>query len=157
MIDSIRRDTGHSVRVICSVLDVPRSSYYHAAAPTPTQRSDQEIGDVVEEVFKSHQGRYGHRRISAELVARLAGHVDLQRNPVDLLQHRQHRIQLSCLFQQRCVWLQIDGQREIGIRRDLPDNAQIAGAAGLLSINQLLDRICGTQQSDLVIEEANRS
>ncbi|RYD28532.1 MAG: IS3 family transposase [Verrucomicrobiaceae bacterium] len=70
MIDGIRGDTGHSVRIICSVLAVPRSSYYHAAAPTPTQLSDERIGKVIEEIFKSHQGRYGHRRISAELAAK---------------------------------------------------------------------------------------
>ncbi|MDB6136659.1 MAG: Mobile element protein, partial [Verrucomicrobiales bacterium] len=70
MIDGIRADTGHSVRIICSVPDVPRSSYYHAAAPTSTQLSDERIGKVIEEIFKSHQSRYGHRRISAELAAK---------------------------------------------------------------------------------------
>lgn len=69
MIDDIRTATGHSVRIICAVLEVPRSSYYHAALPTPTQRSDGEIGEVIEKIFKAHRSRYGYRRIGAELTA----------------------------------------------------------------------------------------
>jgi len=46
MIESIRQSTGHGIRPICAALRVPRSSYYHAAEPSPTQRSDQEIGDI---------------------------------------------------------------------------------------------------------------
>ncbi|MDB6132745.1 MAG: hypothetical protein JWM59_988 [Verrucomicrobiales bacterium] len=67
MTNSIRRATGHSVRLICAVLEGPRSSYYHAAAPTPTQSSDKEIGEVIEKIFKAHRGRYGYRKIGAEL------------------------------------------------------------------------------------------
>lgn len=47
MIMDIRESTGHGIRPICEVLGVPRSSYYHAAEPTPTQQSDQEIGDLI--------------------------------------------------------------------------------------------------------------
>ena len=46
---------------------MPRSSYYHAAEPTATQLSDQEIGEVIEEIFKRHRRRYGYRRIWEEL------------------------------------------------------------------------------------------
>jgi len=46
---------------------VPRSSYYHAAEPTPTQLSDQEIGVGIEEIFKRHRRRYGYRRIWEDL------------------------------------------------------------------------------------------
>ncbi len=67
MIGSIHQVTGHSVRQICATLNLPRSSYYHAAKPTPTQQSDQEIGDVIEKIFREHRGRYGHRRIYQEL------------------------------------------------------------------------------------------
>jgi transposase InsO family protein len=63
MIDSIHQTTGHGIRRICATLRVPRSSYYHAAAPTPTQRSDQQIGGIIEAVFKRHRRRYGYRRI----------------------------------------------------------------------------------------------
>lgn len=70
MIDGIRGATGHPVRVICTTLEVPRSSYYHAAAPTAMQRSDGEAGAVIEMIFRAHRGRYGYRRISKDLAAR---------------------------------------------------------------------------------------
>jgi putative transposase len=70
MIDGIRSATGHSVRVICATLEVPRSSYYHAAAPTAMQRSDGETGAVIEMIFREHRGRYGYRRIHGELAPR---------------------------------------------------------------------------------------
>ena len=68
MIDDIRRTTGHGVRPICEALGVPRSSYYHAAEPTATERSDLEIGERIEAIFKRHRRRYGYRRILSELV-----------------------------------------------------------------------------------------
>lgn len=67
MIEHIRQSTGHGIRSICKVLGVPRSSYYHAAQATPTQQSDQHIGDIIEAIFKRHRRRYGHRRIWKEL------------------------------------------------------------------------------------------
>jgi len=67
MIGDIHQATGHGIRPICATLRVPRSSYYHAAAPTPTQRSDQETGEVIEAVFTRHRRRYGYRRIWQEL------------------------------------------------------------------------------------------
>jgi len=67
MIEAIHRSTGHSVRRICSCLRLPRSSYYHAASPTPTQRSDQKLGAQIEEIFTRHRRRYGHRRVRQEL------------------------------------------------------------------------------------------
>lgn len=67
MIEDIRQLTGHGIRPICDALGVPRSSYYHAAEPTPTQRSDQEIGDIIQAIFKRHRRRYGYRRIWQEL------------------------------------------------------------------------------------------
>ncbi len=53
MIDSIHRSTGHSIRLICSVLDLPRSSYYHAARPTPSQSRDYTLEAVIEDTFMS--------------------------------------------------------------------------------------------------------
>ena len=67
MIACIRRSTGYGLRRICDTLGVPRSSYYHAAAPTPMQSSDEKIGAQVEDIFKRHRRRYGYRRIWKEL------------------------------------------------------------------------------------------
>lgn len=67
--DIIRQATGHPIRAICAVLEVPRSSYYHAAKPTLTQRSDEETGAVIETIFREHRRRYGYRRISAEMAS----------------------------------------------------------------------------------------
>lgn len=67
MIGDIHQATGHGIRRICATLRVPRSSYYHAATPTPMQRSDQQIGGTIEAVFKRHRRRYGYRRIWEEL------------------------------------------------------------------------------------------
>lgn len=67
MIEDIRHLTGHGIRPICEVLGVPRSSYYHAAEPTPTQRSDAQLGDMIQAIFKHHRRRYGYRRIWKEL------------------------------------------------------------------------------------------
>jgi putative transposase len=69
MMDTIRQATGHPIRAICAVLEVPRSSYYHAAKPTLTQRSDEETGAVIETIFREHRRRYGYRRISAEMAS----------------------------------------------------------------------------------------
>jgi putative transposase len=67
MIDEIHRTTGHRVRRICKVLGEPRSSYYHAAGPTPSELSDRDTGDRIEAIFKHHRRRYGYRRIWSEL------------------------------------------------------------------------------------------
>jgi putative transposase len=67
MIHDIHQSTGHGIRPICAALEVPRSSYYHAAAPTARQRSDQEVGDMIEAIFKHHRRRYGYRRIWEQL------------------------------------------------------------------------------------------
>lgn len=67
MIGEIHRSTGHGIRRICSTLQVPRSSYYHAASPTATQSEDQKIGEAIEVIFKRHRRRYGYRRIWQDL------------------------------------------------------------------------------------------
>lgn len=67
MITTIHQSTGHGIRRICSVLEVPRSSYYHAAEATVTQAEDTRIGDAIERIFKAHKRRYGYRRIGSEL------------------------------------------------------------------------------------------
>ena len=67
MTDDIHQATGHGVRPICASLQVPRSSLYHAASPTPIQSEDRRIGDLIEAIFKRHRRRYGYRRIGEEL------------------------------------------------------------------------------------------
>jgi len=67
MIDAIRQATGCGIRQICASLQVPRSSFYHAASPTATQSEDRRIGDLIEAIFKRHRRRYGYRRIAEEL------------------------------------------------------------------------------------------
>ena len=67
MIQSVSSKTGANIRRICQVLDLPRSSFYHAARPTPTQEEDQTLGDKIVEIFNHHCGRYGYRRIYLDL------------------------------------------------------------------------------------------
>lgn len=67
MIEAIHQTTRHSIRLICKTLEVPRSTYYHAATPTSTQLSDQSQGERIESIFKTHRRRYGYRRIHCEL------------------------------------------------------------------------------------------
>lgn len=67
MIDSIRQKTGASIRRVCQVLDLPRSSYHAAVRPTATRMDDQMLGDRIEVVFREHRCRYGYRRIEDEL------------------------------------------------------------------------------------------
>ena len=67
MITKIRKQTGESVRAVCNTLAMPRSSYYHAASPTPTAVQDEHLGKLIEEIFLEHRKRYGYRRIYDEL------------------------------------------------------------------------------------------
>jgi putative transposase len=67
MIADIRQATGCGLRQICATLEVPRSSFYHAASPTATEREDRTIGDRIEVIFRRHRRRYGYRRIGEEL------------------------------------------------------------------------------------------
>lgn len=67
MIDDIRAKTKHSVRRICAVLELPRSSYYQSQIETARQREDQELGDHIERIFRFHKRRYGYRRIADQL------------------------------------------------------------------------------------------
>ncbi|MEN3939848.1 IS3 family transposase [Prosthecobacter sp. SYSU 5D2] len=69
MIHLIFQDTGHSVRLICQCLQVPRNSYYHAATPTASQRSDAQLSQAIGIIFHHHRRRYGYRRIWKQLAA----------------------------------------------------------------------------------------
>ena len=67
MIDRILDQTGAGVRRICKVLSLPRSSYYQASQPTKTELEDQQIGNLIEQIFHKHRRRYGYRRIHDDL------------------------------------------------------------------------------------------
>jgi transposase InsO family protein len=67
MIHLIAQSTGHSMRRICESLQVPRSSYYHAVAPTQSQRSDAQMSQAIGTIFHHHRRRYGYRRIWKQL------------------------------------------------------------------------------------------
>lgn len=67
MIDSIREKTEASIRRICEVLELPRSTYYDTATPTATQLADKLLGDRIEAIFLHHRRRYGYRRVIEDL------------------------------------------------------------------------------------------
>ena len=67
MIVRIAQQTGASVRKVCTALEQPRSSFYHAARPTPTQVADADLGELIETLFCDHRKRYGYRRLAQEL------------------------------------------------------------------------------------------
>lgn len=67
MILQLKRQTGGSVRKICDVLQLPRSSFYHKAKTTSNHEEDAPLGDLIEEIFKRNRRRYGYRRIHQEL------------------------------------------------------------------------------------------
>jgi len=68
MITTLEEKTQASVRTICRTLNVPRSSFYHAARPTRRQLEDNQLSNIIKEIFWAHKCRYGSRRISRELV-----------------------------------------------------------------------------------------
>jgi putative transposase len=67
MITQIHLRTGASVRSICAVLGFSRSSYFHAAEPSPSQLDDQQMSAHISAIFGRHRRRYGYRRIGREL------------------------------------------------------------------------------------------
>jgi putative transposase len=67
MILSIAQQTGGSIRKVCAVLELARSSFYHASTPTATQLADADIGELIEAVFRRHRRRYGYRRLAQVL------------------------------------------------------------------------------------------
>lgn len=67
MINDIHVKTRHSIRRICAVLELPRSSYYQSHIETDRQREDQELGAHIERIFRLHKRRYGYRRIADQL------------------------------------------------------------------------------------------
>jgi putative transposase len=70
MIQTLVTKTGASIRKVCAVLELPRSSFYHAARLTTTQVADAQLGDLLETLFHHHRRRYGYRRLAQELADR---------------------------------------------------------------------------------------
>jgi putative transposase len=70
MIQTLVTKTGASIRKVCAVLGQPRSSFYHAARPTPTEVADAGLGDLLQTLFGHHHRRYGYRRLARELADR---------------------------------------------------------------------------------------
>jgi len=62
----VARQTGASLRQICSVLQLPRSTYYQPVATDP----DQQIRPLIGEIFQANRRCYGYRRIACELARR---------------------------------------------------------------------------------------
>lgn len=67
MILLLHSRTQASIRQICRVMELPRSSFYHAAEATASRLEDQRLGTLIEEIFKRNRRRYGYRRIAQEL------------------------------------------------------------------------------------------
>jgi putative transposase len=67
MICQIRSQTRASVRQICLALELPRSSFYHAAEATASQLEDRRLSPLIEAIFKRHRRRYGYCHIAQEL------------------------------------------------------------------------------------------
>ena len=57
MIGHLRQATGCGLRQICAALEVPRSSFYHAASPTVTATQDRTMGERIELLFPRHRRR----------------------------------------------------------------------------------------------------
>ena len=101
MIQSIQQSTGHSVRLICQALQVPRSSHYHASEPTRSEMSDAELSERIKVIFWEHKRRYGYRRIGKELED--AGHTCaparvrrlMRQNGLVALQPKSYKLQTS--------------------------------------------------------------
>lgn len=68
MIASIAKQTGSGITVVCRVLGVATSTYYHGGSLTETQIDDAILGERIEEIFLHHRRRYGYRRIHRTLL-----------------------------------------------------------------------------------------
>jgi len=160
MITKIQKQTKESIRTICDTLAMPRSSYYHAATPTPSAVQDKRIGTLIETIFREHRRRYGYRRIYQEL----------QDHGVQCSQERVRRIMrqrgLRSLYKRSFVPQTSDGKatapapnllkdRKIPERADevwTGDITYIPSASGWLYLAVVIDlfsrKIIGWQLSD---------
>jgi transposase InsO family protein len=58
------------VKSLLQLADIPRSTYYYVVKTFGRPDKDAELKDVIQAIYKEHQGRYGYRRIRDELVNR---------------------------------------------------------------------------------------
>lgn len=70
MIQCVAQQSGGSIRKVCTVLGVARSSYYHASTPTPRELADRSMGELIETIFRLHRRCYGYRRLRHEMADR---------------------------------------------------------------------------------------
>lgn len=160
MIQRIHDDSGAPIRTICTTLKLPRSSYYHAAEPTPTRLEDERIGELIEAIFIQHRRRYGYRRIHREL----ADH-EVECSP-DRVRRLMKQRGLRALDSKRFTPLTSDGKAQTpapNLLRDKPlpdavnrvwagDITYIPSAAGWLYLAVVIDlfsrRVIGWKLED---------
>jgi putative transposase len=85
------RDEGLSVTLVCDLLSVSRSGFYEYERDNQSTRAkeDSRLGDLAEDVFRSHRSRYGARRVSKQL--RRDGEICSRRRAGKLLRKRDLR------------------------------------------------------------------
>ncbi|WAC21895.1 IS3 family transposase [Luteolibacter sp. SL250] len=66
----MRESSGASLRRICSVLGLPRSTYHHKPRPPAQPWPDQELAALISTIFHANRRCYGYRRIACELANR---------------------------------------------------------------------------------------
>ncbi|WP_339306276.1 IS3 family transposase [Paenibacillus sp. FSL L8-0435] len=59
-----------SVKALLKLADIPRSTYYYVVKAFGTVDKDLELKDMIQAIYKEHEGRYGYRRIRDELINR---------------------------------------------------------------------------------------
>ena len=62
----------YSIRIMCDVLGIYRSSYYYSVNRKPTRRDIENLAltDIIKKIFNEYKGRYGSKRILRELRSR---------------------------------------------------------------------------------------
>jgi len=56
------------VKALLQLADIPRSTYYYVVKTFGMPDRDAEFKELIQAIYKEHQGRYGYRRIRDELV-----------------------------------------------------------------------------------------
>lgn len=71
----------HGLPVLLQVAELPRSTYYYQLEASATADKHAELKRRIQTIYKRHCGRYGYRRITAELRQQgsLANHKTIQR------------------------------------------------------------------------------
>lgn len=58
------------MKALLQLAVIPRSTYYYAVKTVGRPDKDVELTELIQAIYKEHQGRYGYRRIRDELVNR---------------------------------------------------------------------------------------